>query len=89
MQKTRRLSVRIDENLAMKLEALMSVSGSDLSTLVKEALTQLCETKLALKAEPWEAWHPTGLIGSASGPSDLSTGYKKYLSKELAKKHSL
>ncbi len=73
---SRRLSIRVDEQLAERIERLAKLRGQSESQIVREALAR----QLNKSGEFVSAYHiarRTGLIGAAKRlPRDLSTNKK-------------
>jgi hypothetical protein len=57
-----------------------------LSQVVKESLTRYCDEELSEGGEPLSILKSAGFVGCADGPADLSSGYKKDLTRSLGRK---
>lgn len=83
-----RINARLDDATARELERLIEETGDSVTDVIKSAI-HCYHSTLAGKARRsvFELFSEAGLIGCASGPSDLSTHYKEYLTESLLEKH--
>jgi metal-responsive CopG/Arc/MetJ family transcriptional regulator len=80
-----RINARIDDELARKIEALSRATGKSASAILKAALEAYLERpELSAEARPMLAL--AGFVGCASGDAELSSTYKRSLTKSLSTK---
>lgn len=84
-----RINARLDEETAEDLQLLKDTLG-DMSTtnILKYSLQRTAQEIRAMKKarQQNKAWRESRFIGSFDGPEDLSSNYKKYLTKSLDEK---
>jgi Ribbon-helix-helix protein, copG family len=81
-----RVNARIEPPLAKKLAYLKAKHGETTSAILKRALEAYYEKEVGASASPLELLEQAGFVGCASGPTDLSTTYKRTLTKSLGAK---
>ncbi len=81
-----RINARLDEGLARKVSLVQKRTRRSLSQVVKESLTRYCDAELSEGGEPLSILKAAGFVGCADGPADLSSGYKKHLTRSLGRK---
>jgi hypothetical protein len=82
-----RINARLDSELARKVSLVQKRTRRSLSLIVQESLTRYCDAELGEGGEPLSILTSAGFVGCADGPKDLSTGYKKELTRSLGRKH--
>lgn len=82
----RRITVRLDEELARKVQHARKRTGKSTTDLVREGLDRYCTDLSAGAGSPWEVIQAVGLVGCASGPSDLAETYKDEMRGSLGDK---
>jgi hypothetical protein len=81
-----RINARLDQALARKVSLVQKRTHRSLSQVVQESLTRYCDEELSEDGEPFAILKSTGFVGCADGPADLSSGYKKDLTRSLGRK---
>jgi hypothetical protein len=81
-----RINARLDDELARRVALVHQRKGRSLSQIVKESLARYCDQELGETGEPLAILQAAGFIGCADGPADLSSDYKKELSRSLPRK---
>ena len=81
-----RINARLDEALARKVGLVQKRPRRSLSQVVQESLTRYCDEELSEGGEPLSILKSAGFVGCADGPEDLSSGYKKDLTRSLGRK---
>lgn len=81
-----RINARLDQALARKVRLVQKRTHRSLSQVVKESLTRYCDEELSEGGEPLAILKSTGFVGCADGPADLSSGYKRDLTRSLGRK---
>ena len=81
-----RINARLDETLARKVSLVCKRTRRNLSQVVQESLTRYCDEELSEGGEPLSILKSAGFVGCADGPQDLSSGYKKELTRSLGRK---
>jgi hypothetical protein len=81
-----RINARLDEALARKVSLVCKRTHRSVSQIVKESLTRFCDEQLCEGGEPLALLKSAGFIGCADGPADLSSSYKKDLTRSLGRK---
>lgn len=81
-----RINARLDEALARKVGLVQKRTRRSLSQVVQESLTRYCDEELSEGGEPLSILKSAGFVGCADGPEDLSSGYKKDLTRSLGRK---
>ncbi|MEY4511725.1 MAG: hypothetical protein RLZZ450_3847 [Pseudomonadota bacterium] len=82
-----RLNVRVDDELARKVEALSRATGKSASSIIKAALEAYIESaRVSEEVRPRLALERSGFIGCAHGDPDLSQSYKESLFDSLSSK---
>ena len=74
-----RLSARLDEDRAAKVEYLRRATGLSASELVRRGIDLVYEEARRGQRQALAALTATGFVGSGEGPADLSERYKEYL----------
>jgi hypothetical protein len=87
MASASRINARLDKTLARKVSMVQKRTRRSLSLIVQESLTRYCDAELGEGSEPLSILKSAGFIGCEDGPADLSTGYKKELTRSLGRKH--
>lgn len=82
-----RINARLDATLARKVSLVQERTRRSLSLIVQESLTRYCDAELGEGGEPLAILKSAGFVGCADGPEDLSSGYKKHLTRSLGRKH--
>lgn len=85
------LSLRLDKRVERELDYIKFILNENQSQAVKEAIHAFYEILLKTKSQkmPSEILKSTGYIGSFTAEANLSTNYKKELTKNLKKKHGI
>lgn len=78
-----RINARLDSELAQRLLLVRERTGQSTSDLLKASLRAYLDR---VESEVSPAGHLANFIGSADGPTDLSTSYKAALTRSLRKK---
>ena len=81
-----RINARLDKELAQKVSLVRKRTSRSLSQVVKESLTRYCDEELRESGQPLSILRSAGFVGCADGPEDLSSGYKKDLTRSLDRK---
>ena len=81
-----RINARLDEPLARKVSLVCKRTHRSVSQVVKESLTRFCDEQLREGGEPLALLKSAGFVGCADGPADLSSSYKKELTRSLGRK---
>jgi hypothetical protein len=81
-----RINARLDKTLARKVGLVQKRTRRSLSQVVQESLTRYCAEELSEGGEPLAILRAAGFVGCADGPADLSSAYKKDLSRSLGRK---
>ena len=81
-----RINARLDKALARKVSLVQKRTRRSLSQVVKESLTRYCDAELSEGGEPLPILKSAGFVGCADGPADLSSGYKKEITRALDRK---
>ena len=81
-----RINARLDEALARKVGLVQKRTHRSLSQVVQESLTRYCDEELSEGGEPLSILKSAGFVGCADGPADLSSDYKKDLTRSLGRK---
>ena len=81
-----RINARLDKALAQKISLVRKRTSRSLSQVVKESLTRYCDEELRESDQPLSILRSAGFVGCAEGPEDLSSGYKKDLTRSLGRK---
>lgn len=81
-----RINARLSPALERRVEAVQEKTGKSLTAVVTESLERYCDEALAEPADLRERLRRSGFVGGASGPADLSTSYKRSLSRSLRRK---
>jgi hypothetical protein len=81
-----RVNARIEPPLAKKLAYLKAKHGETTSAILKRAIEAYYEREAGGSSSPLELLERAGFVGCAAGPSNLSTSYKRELTKSLASK---
>jgi predicted transcriptional regulator len=82
-----RLNVRVDDELARKVEELAKATGKSASAIIKAALEAYLESARGSgEVRPRLALERAGLIGCASGDPNLSRTYKQSLADSVISK---
>jgi hypothetical protein len=89
MKKDYRINVRVTSNIYDELNMFAKESGKNISEVVVMSLEQFTRQNKFSKDRPIDLFKRYKLIGSFDGPEDLSSNYKKYLTKSLDRKHRL
>jgi hypothetical protein len=82
-----RINARLEPPLAKKLAYLKSKRGATTSAILKEAIRVLYQREAESAESGLELLEKAGFVGCAPGPVNLSTTYKRELTKSLEKKH--
>jgi hypothetical protein len=82
-----RINARLDKTLARKVSLVQKRTRRSLSLIVQESLTRYCDAELGDSGDPLSVLKSAGFVGCADGPKDLSTGYKKELTRSLGHKY--
>ena len=86
MRSESRINARLDQALARKVGLVCKRSHRSLSQVVKESLTRYCDEELRDGGEPLAILSSAGFVGCANGPEELSSDYKKELTRSLGRK---
>lgn len=82
-----RLNVRVDDELAQKVDELARATGRSASAIIKAALEAYLESSsVSGETYPKLLLAQAGFIGCASGDTDLSQTYKQALGDSLSAK---
>lgn len=81
-----RINARLDKALARKVSLVQKRTRRSLSQVVQESLTRYCDAELSDGGEPLAILKSAGFVGCADGPADLSSAYKKDLTRSLGRK---
>ena len=81
-----RINARLDAALARKVGLVQKRTHRSLSQVVQESLTRYCDEELSEGGEPLSILKAAGFVGCADGPADLSSAYKKDLTRSLGRK---
>lgn len=82
-----RLNVRVDDELARKVEELSRTTGKSASSIIKAALEAYIESaRSSAEVRPKLALERAGLIGCANGDPELSQTYKQALLDSVSSK---
>jgi predicted transcriptional regulator len=81
-----RINARLDAPLARKVSLVCKRTHRSVSQVVKESLTRFCDEQLREGGEPLALLKAAGFVGCADGPADLSSSYKKELTRSLGRK---
>ncbi len=81
-----RINARLDKTLARKVSLVQRRTRRSLSQVVQESLTRYCDQELSDGGEPLSILKAAGFVGCADGPADLSSSYKKGLTRSLGRK---
>jgi hypothetical protein len=81
-----RVNARIEPPLAKKLAYLKAKHGETTSAILKRAIEAYYEKEAGASSSPLELLEQAGFVGCASGPVNLSTSYKRALTKSLESK---
>ncbi len=81
-----RINARLDQTLARKVNLVRKRTQRSLSQIVKESLTRYCDEELRVGGEPLAMLKSAGFVGCVDGPEDLSSGYKRELTRSLGRK---
>jgi inactivated superfamily I helicase len=81
-----RINARLDKALARKVSLVRKRTRRSLSQVVQESLARYCDEALSEGGEPLSILKSAGFVGCADGPEDLSSGYKKDLTRSLGRK---
>jgi Ribbon-helix-helix protein, copG family len=81
-----RINARLEPPLAKKLTYLKAKRGETTSAILKEALELFYAREAESSTSPLELLERAGFVGSAPGPSNLSTTYKRAFTKSLGSK---
>lgn len=88
MSKTDRLNVRVDPQLADKIQQIHRRTGANTAQILRTAV-ELYYGSLASKLQSAaQILESTGYVGCATGDEDLSATYKAQLSRSLSRKLS-
>ena len=82
-----RVNARLDEERAMKLAQLQSLTQSSVSDVLKRAIDHLHREQMACSREKLKGLTSSDFIGCAEGPPNLANDYKRYIAGDLAGKH--
>ena len=82
-----RINARLDKTLARKVSLVQKRTRRSLSLIVQQSLTRYCDAELGEGGEPLFILKSAGFVGCADGPEDLSSDYKKALTRSLGRKH--
>jgi predicted transcriptional regulator len=82
-----RLTARLPEELARKLEALERATGQSTSNVVRVALERYFSEICGPGCSAREAMYQSGLVGCGEAEADLSAPYKARLREGLGRKH--
>jgi ribbon-helix-helix CopG family protein len=82
-----RLTARLPEELARKLEALERATGQSTSNVVCVALERYFSEICGPGRSSREAIYQSGLVGCGEAEADLSATYKSRLREVLGRKH--
>ena len=86
MASAARINARLDEALARRVGLVSKRTNRSVSQIVKESLTRYCDEELRDGGEPLALLKSAGFVGCADGPADLSSDYKKELTRSLGRK---
>lgn len=81
-----RLNARIDEELARKLAALRRRLKLSTTEVLRRSIEHYYQAAFPPGGTPAEIIEASGLVGSATGPADLSSRYKELLARSLSSK---
>jgi hypothetical protein len=81
-----RINARLDKTLARKVGLVQKRTRRSLSQVVQESLARYCDEELSDGGEPLSILKAAGFVGCADGPADLSSAYKKDLTRSLGRK---
>jgi Arc/MetJ family transcription regulator len=83
---TARINARLDDALAAQVDEIRGLTGKTLTELVEAALRAYCAQVSLTSRRPADAFANAGFIGAARGPRNLSTTYKRALTRSLGRK---
>lgn len=82
-----RISTRLDETRAQKLEYLREATHLGISEIVKQGIDLMYEEARKRRPDSFAVMRDSGFIGAWEGEPDLSTRYKDELTASLGSKH--
>ncbi|NET49534.1 MAG: ribbon-helix-helix protein, CopG family [Merismopedia sp. SIO2A8] len=86
---TRRLNARIDEELALKLDAITQRTGQNVTDVLRASIElyhQALESQESSGERARQALAESGFIGCGEDDADLSSEYKARLTDSLSRK---
>ncbi len=84
-----RINARLTGTDARRFAELQKREGLSASDLLRDALREYHATRHRPRADAAKLLAASGFVGGGSGPVDLSTRYKEYLTGALEHKHPL
>jgi hypothetical protein len=78
-----RVNARFEPPVAKKLAYLKAKRGETTSAILKRAIEAYYEKEAGASNSPLELLEQAGFVGCAAGPTNLSTNYKRVLTKSL------
>ena len=84
-----RINARLTGDDARRFAELQKREGLSASDLLREALREYHAARHRPRADAAKLLATSGFVGGSSGPVDLSTRYKQYLTDALEHKHPL
>jgi hypothetical protein len=81
-----RINARLDAELARRVDLVRRRKRRSVSQIVQESLSRYCDQELGDDGEPLAILKSAGFIGCADGPADLSSEYKRELTRSLRRK---
>ena len=84
-----RVNARLDDERAEKLRQLQSLTRLSAREIVKRAIDLLHRHQSGRSRDKLDALLSSDFVGCATGPADLASQYKRYLTRDLEDKHGL
>lgn len=81
-----RINVRLDDNLAYKLDYLVHAEGLNVSEVVKESINRYYD-EIRAPQPARDVLERNGFIGCGEADAELSASYKETLTASLQAKH--
>ena len=86
MRAANRINARLDDDLAHRVNLVRKRKRRTTSQIVQESLARYCDQELGEGGEPLAIFRSAGFVGCADGPADLSSDYKRELTRSLRRK---
>lgn len=83
-----RINARPDDEHSEKLRYLASITGANVSEILKQAIDLYYQRQRLERRDPRTILEESGFIGVAEAGEDLSSSYKAALESELCVKHA-